>query len=107
MNAWRADGIDTLLKAASEQDLFEQVAGIARETGFEYCAYGIRMPVPVSRPRVAMFNNYSSVWQQCYDARGYLEVDPTVRHALKSNLPIVWSNQLFDQAHDMRRREEM
>jgi DNA-binding CsgD family transcriptional regulator len=59
------------------------------------------MPVPVSRPRVAMFNNYSPKWQQCYEARDYLRVDPTVQHALKSNLPVVWSNHLFGQAHDM------
>ena len=78
MNAWLEDGLDALLKATSEQDLFKQVAGAARNMGFEYCAYGIRMPVPVSRPRVAMFNNYSSQWQECYDSRGYLQVDPTV-----------------------------
>jgi DNA-binding CsgD family transcriptional regulator len=101
MNAWLEDGLDALLKATSEQDLFKQVAGAARNMGFEYCAYGIRMPVPVSRPRVAMFNNYSSKWQECYDSRGYLQVDPTVQHALKSSLPVVWSNQLFMQAREM------
>ena len=101
MNAWLEDGLDALLKATSEQDLFRQVAGAARNMGFEYCAYGIRMPVPVSRPRVAMFNNYSSKWQECYDSRGYLQVDPTVQHALKSSLPVVWSNQLFMQAREM------
>jgi DNA-binding CsgD family transcriptional regulator len=101
MNAWLEDGLDALLKATSEQDLFRQVAGAARNMGFEYCAYGIRMPVPVSRPRVAMFNNYSSKWQECYDSRGYLQVDPTVQHALKSSLPVVWSNQLFTHARDM------
>jgi DNA-binding CsgD family transcriptional regulator len=101
MNAWLEDGFDALLKATSEQDLFKQVAGAARNMGFEYCAYGIRMPVPVSRPRVAMFNNYSSKWQECYDSRGYLQVDPTVQHALKSSLPVVWSNQLFMQAREM------
>lgn len=101
MNAWLEDGLDALLRATSEHDLFKQVAGAARKMGFEYCAYGIRMPVPVSRPRVAMFNNYSSKWQECYDSRGYLQVDPTVQHALKSSLPVVWSNQLFVQARDM------
>lgn len=101
MNAWREDSLDALLRSTSEQDLFDRVAGMARDLGFEYCAYGIRMPVPVTRPRVAMFNNYSSSWQQCYDTRGYLQVDPTVQHAIKSNLPIVWSNQVFGQAHDM------
>lgn len=101
MNTWREEGFDALLHAESEQDLFSKVADIAKEIGFEYCAYGIRMPVPISRPRVAMFNNYSRQWQECYDTRGYLHVDPTVQHALKSALPVVWSSRLFAQARTM------
>lgn len=101
MEDWQEDSFNALLQIESEQDLFEQVAELARKMGFEYCAYGIQMPVPVSRPSVAMFNNYSEEWQQCYQARGYLQIDPTVQHALKSTLPIVWSNRLFEPAQDL------
>lgn len=101
MNTQREEHLNALLHVESEQDLFAQVASIAKEIGFEYCAYGIRMPVPVSRPRVAMFSNYSPQWQECYVSRGYLQIDPTVQHALRSLLPIVWSNHLFAQARDM------
>ncbi|HEX7635622.1 MAG TPA: autoinducer binding domain-containing protein, partial [Noviherbaspirillum sp.] len=34
-------------------------------------------------------------------ACGYLQVDPTVQHALKSTLPVVWSNELFEPAQEM------
>lgn len=101
MEAWQEDRFNALLHAGSEQEVFTQVADVARSMGFEYCAYGIQMPVPISRPSVAMFNNYSEQWKQCYQTRGYLQVDPTVRHALKSTLPIVWSNHLFESARDM------
>ncbi|HYD94469.1 MAG TPA: autoinducer binding domain-containing protein [Noviherbaspirillum sp.] len=101
MEAWQEDRFDALLKIDSEQDAFDQLAGVARAMGFEYCAYGMRMPIPISRPRLVMFNNYSPQWQQCYQAREYLRVDPTVKHALKSTLPVVWSNHLFESARDM------
>ncbi|MGH8808277.1 MAG: autoinducer binding domain-containing protein [Noviherbaspirillum sp.] len=101
MEAWQEDRFNALLHIESEQDLFHQVAKIAQSMGFEYCAYGIQMPIPISRPSVAMFNNYSEQWQQCYNARGYLQIDPTVQHALKSTLPIVWSNRLFESAQGM------
>ncbi|HZW14432.1 MAG TPA: autoinducer binding domain-containing protein [Noviherbaspirillum sp.] len=100
MDAWRQECFDALLNIESEQELFAEAARIAKNMGFEYCAYGIQMPVPVSRPNVALFNNYSEEWRQCYGARGYLAVDPTVRHALKSSLPLVWSDQLFADAPD-------
>lgn len=101
MEAWQEDRFNALLHAGSEQEVFTHVADVARSMGFEYCAYGIQMPVPISRPSVAMYNNYSEQWKQCYQTRGYLQVDPTVRHALKSTLPIVWSNRLFESARDM------
>jgi LuxR family quorum-sensing system transcriptional regulator SolR len=95
METWREDQINALLSAKSETDLFNQVAELAVGMGFEYCAYGIQMPVPISRPVVAMFNNYSPAWQERYNSRAYLQVDPTVLHALRSTLPVVWSNGLF------------
>lgn len=100
MDTWRQECFDALLNIESEQELFVHAARIAKSMGFEYCAYGIQMPVPVSRPNVALFNNYSDEWRQCYDSRGYLAVDPTVRHAFKSTLPLVWSDQLFAEAPD-------
>jgi LuxR family transcriptional regulator, quorum-sensing system regulator SolR len=101
MEAWQEDRFNALMHVESEQEVFSDVADLARSMGFEYCAYGIQMPVPISRPNVAMFNNYSDQWRQCYQTRGYLQVDPTVQHALKSTLPIVWSNRLFESARDM------
>lgn len=101
MDTWREDSLNALLEIDSEQDLFTHIAKAASKLGFEYCAYGIQMPVPISRPRVAMFNNYSVQWQQCYQERGYLRVDPTVLHALKSTLPIIWSDRLFESSRNM------
>jgi LuxR family quorum-sensing system transcriptional regulator SolR len=101
MKAWQEDRFNALLSIESEQELFSHVVDLAKELGFEFCAYGIRMPVPISRPHIAMFNNYPQKWQQCYNARGYLQIDPTVQHALKSTLPVVWSNKLFEPAQEM------
>jgi DNA-binding CsgD family transcriptional regulator len=101
MNSWQEDRLNALLDIESEAELFEEVRQVAYEMGFEYCAYGIQMPVPVSRPTVLMYNNYSEEWQRCYQERGYLSIDPTVRHGLTSTLPIVWSDELFSSAPDL------
>ena len=101
MDAWREEHLNALLCIDSVQDLFSQITKMAKSMGFEYCAYGIQMPVPISRPKVEMFNNYSEQWKKRYSERGYLQVDPTVRHALKSTLPVLWSNKLFESAREM------
>ncbi|SNS78809.1 LuxR family transcriptional regulator/LuxR family transcriptional regulator, quorum-sensing system regulator SolR [Noviherbaspirillum humi] len=92
---------ENLLQTASEEELFDRIKSIAASLGFEYCAYGIKMPVPVSRPRLALFSNYPRQWQECYAQRNYISVDPTVHHGLKSNLPIVWSPETFQSAEEL------
>jgi LuxR family transcriptional regulator, quorum-sensing system regulator SolR len=101
MEAWREDRFNALLNIESEQDLFNHVAEMAKAMGFEYCAYGIQIPIPISRPSVVMFNNYSQEWQDCYQERNYLQVDPTVQHAHKSTLPVLWTNRLFEPVPHM------
>jgi LuxR family quorum-sensing system transcriptional regulator SolR len=101
MKTWQEDHLNALLGIQTANELFDEVALVAKDLGFEYCAYGIQMPVPISRPAVALFNNYSKEWQECYNERRYLAVDPTVQHGLRNTLPIVWSHQVFESAPEL------
>ena len=101
MSGWREDQLQALLTIRSERQLMEEITAIARDLGFDYCAYGLRMPVPVSRPKVVMFSNYPPGWQARYWERGYFGVDPTVHHCLRSLMPIVWSDDVFASAQEL------
>jgi LuxR family transcriptional regulator len=101
MKAWQEEQVQSLLICDSATDLFQRVTAMARELGFDYCAYGIRMPLPVSSPRTEMFNNYPAAWQACYQAHNYLAVDPTVARGGRSTMPFVWSDELFAAARDL------
>jgi LuxR family quorum-sensing system transcriptional regulator SolR len=101
LETWQEDQLNALLEIRSEEELFSQIKAASRQMGFEYCAYGIQMPLPISRPAVALFNNYSDAWQKCYSERGYLEIDPTVQHGRKNTLPVIWSNELFASASEL------
>jgi LuxR family transcriptional regulator len=101
MKAWQEEQVQSLLICDSAGDLFQRVTAMARELGFDYCAYGIRMPLPISSPRTEMFNNYPAAWQACYQARNYLAVDPTVAQGGRSTLPFIWSDDLFATARDL------
>ena len=95
MEAWQEEQIQSLLGAETEAEVFELLSRAAAGLGFEYCAYGMRVPVPVSRPRVFMMNNYSRSWQERYDRENYLAIDPTVVHGMRSVMPLVWSEKVF------------
>ncbi|MES2351385.1 MAG: LuxR family transcriptional regulator [Pseudomonadota bacterium] len=93
---WQARHIESLLTATSENEFFAALSIAARELGFDYCAYGMRLPWPISNPKLIMVNNYPTAWQQRYAAQGFLAVDPTVQHGMKSVLPLVWTEKVFE-----------
>lgn len=95
MKAWREDQLQTLASIQCERELFELLVSLAQQLGFDYCAYGLRVPLPFSQPRTILFNNYPVAWQERYRERGYVAIDPTVRHGLCSVTPIVWSDEVF------------
>lgn len=101
MKAWQEEQVQSLLIYDSAADLFQRVTVLARELGFDYCAYGIRMPLPISAPRTEMFNNYPTGWQAYYQTQSYLAVDPTVAQGGRSTLPFIWSDELFASARDL------
>jgi LuxR family transcriptional regulator len=94
------------LSATNESELFLALSNTALGLGFAYCAYGMRMPLPLVNPKTVMLNNYSQAWQDRYAEQNYLAVDPTVAHGLSSVTPLVWSDQLFTSSrefwHDAR-----
>jgi LuxR family quorum-sensing system transcriptional regulator SolR len=101
MKSWREVDYEALLHADDEHSLFKQIAAAGKEMGFDYCSYGIRIPVPISRPAVAIFNTYPDGWMERYRSQGYLEVDPTVRRAVLSNGPMIWCDETFASARNL------
>jgi DNA-binding CsgD family transcriptional regulator len=99
MDNWRESLVADLLEAASsETALFQQVKIISERFGFEYYAYGYRVPSSLDHPTTVLLNNYPETWQTEYRERRYVDIDPSVRHALKSNLPYAWpGNALQDE----------
>jgi LuxR family transcriptional regulator len=96
MTEWQADLLGALDDdALDDTALFGRIERLARELGFDRCAYGIRVPWPVTRPRMFMLNNYPAGWQRRYEEAGYLRTDPPVQHCARSRTPITWNDAVF------------
>lgn len=102
MKAWQEEQVQSLLGCDSAADSFQRFTVLAQGLGFDYCAYGIRMPLPISAPKTEMFNNYPAAWQTCYREQNYLAVDPTVVQGIRSTLPFVWADELFAPARHLQ-----
>jgi LuxR family quorum-sensing system transcriptional regulator SolR len=101
MNTWQEHQLQAMQSIQSEQQLFQTILLLGKELGFDHCAYGLRMPFPLATPKTVMFNNYPTAWQVQYQAKNYVEIDPTVQHAMRSSLPILWTDDLFSPAQEL------
>jgi DNA-binding CsgD family transcriptional regulator len=96
MKNWQEDLVSALDGLHTVNAVFGKVQSAAHQLGFEYCAYGMRMPFPLSNPRYELLNNYPSAWQARYQECNYIAIDPTVQHARRSTCPAVWTDSTFN-----------
>lgn len=101
MKGWQEDQFNALHAIESEQTLFEKVTSLAHDLDFDYCAYGLRMPLPLTQPKISLFSNYPAGWQTRYQEKGYLRIDPTVQHGVRSLQPVIWTDSLFSSAGEL------
>jgi len=94
--SWQELQMQALMGARSEEAFFKVLTGAARELGFDYCAFGMRAPLPLSNPKTLVLSNYDPAWQERYARENYVAIDPTVAHGLRSVQPLVWNESLFE-----------
>ena len=97
MENWQEDMLNMLvsMNGLDELEAFQRIKKASQALGFEYVAYGMRLPLPITNPKIITLNSYSSSWQKRYAQENYLSVDPTVHHGLRSCEPLVWSQEAF------------
>lgn len=98
MSPWLETILTSFARATSNKQSLDVLVHAARDLGFEYCSLGVKLPFPRIKPQVLIFDNYTPEWRAQYQAEGYLAIDPTVAHGMRSVLPLVWSENVFSQS---------
>jgi LuxR family transcriptional regulator, quorum-sensing system regulator SolR len=101
MDRYREELFHSFISCASEAEGFHHVLELGQTLGFDYCAYGIQAPLPITRRATALFNNYHQDWQDQYLRNNFLDCDPTVRYAHRCTLPLLWSDDFFNSTPDL------
>lgn len=99
MNNWQEDLLGAFGGARNPQEAFAAAQSAAVHLGFEHCAYGLRLTLPVTRPQTLMLNNYPVAWQAHYVAKGYLEADPSIARGRLGEEPHTWQTLAAQSPH--------
>ncbi|MBC7488696.1 MAG: autoinducer binding domain-containing protein [Glaciimonas sp.] len=102
MEKWKEDDFQALSKKLSEQEFFDYFSVKSAEIGFEFCSFGMLLPLPLNNQKFIIHNNYPARWWQTYQDKNYLSVDPTVRHALSSVEPILRNEKTYAAVPEIR-----
>lgn len=100
MTGWQNEKLHALRFINNDRAMFQKIAEWAKELGFEYCTFTMRVPVPVSKPPTFAATNYPEAWQKAYVSNNFVNIDPVVRHGLRSEEMLVWSDELFKDTLD-------
>lgn len=84
-----------LAAAGTVEDVGKLIGYGTRELGFEHWAYGLRLPLPFTRPRFLLTSNYEARWVERYREQGYISIDPTVTHGSRTSVPQAWNAHTF------------
>ena len=77
--------------------VFSSIEKAARALEFDHVAYCYQASLPASKPRITLINNYPEAWRARYLEAGYLEQDPRIQRGMRSQRPIIWTDDLFSE----------
>lgn len=90
---WKEDELHFLLNCKTPAQAFGVLKEESVRLGMSNVAIGLVMPLPLDEPKFILFNDYSDRWRQYYAEHHLIEADPTVKHGLRSVLPVLWTDQ--------------
>src|SRR5664279_6458350 len=96
--------VQPLLDAAcSEKSLTDALQCISRELGFDTFMYAVTTcPQPTHDSRSYVWTSLPEDWVRLYDQNSYIEIDPRLRGAWESIVPLVWDRETFPDTAEHR-----
>lgn len=76
MDSQTEDKFNILKSITCKQELFKQIERLCFEFGFNFCAFVLQMPFPVTKSNTIIFSNYPVKRQDSNHETVYIEVEP-------------------------------
>ncbi len=79
---------DALKNCASQDAIRRVCADLAQCLELEHFIYGAFFPLSEN---IVILNGYPAEWREHYDERGYIDIDPTVKHCSSHTSALIWN----------------
>ena len=89
------DAFESMEGATNSEQLRCAMAKFADEMGFGNFVYALTIRTPSLKPQQYVLSGYPPGWVERYVSQDYFKIDPIVKHAQSSTLPIIWDDHVF------------
>lgn len=80
---------------------FAALSDAGRRLGFAHCAFGYRDRPPFHTGDAVIMSSYPTAWKSRYREQCYVEIDPIAGLCATNPTPVVWHDDLFDDAQTL------
>lgn len=90
---WWVDTFSEIESAFTKESMMTAICKATRKLGFDCWAYGTRHERPANgNGSVSMENTYPNGWTDHYLSSRFLDIDPTIQFARRSQKTVLWEN---------------
>ncbi|MHA3738118.1 autoinducer binding domain-containing protein [Pseudomonas sp. Eth.TT006] len=97
MKMWKESQLTQLTFAREIETAYPILLGFAQNIGFSFCAISLTSINRTADFKALQINNYPQQWNELYEEKHYINIDPVIAHCNHSMLPIVWTEQVYSQ----------
>jgi DNA-binding CsgD family transcriptional regulator len=100
------DAFESMEGATNSEQLRCAMGKFADEMGFGNFVYALTIKTPSLKAQQYVLSGYPPGWVEKYISQDYFKIDPIVKHAQLSTLPIIWDDNVFKKGNAQEFWEE-
>lgn len=98
MERWKELQLIQLSSTTDMESAYRISLSFAKNIGFKFFAFSTSYPTKNEQFHTVRFNNYPGDWNAEYEKKKHAAIDPVVAHCNHSVLPILWTEELYNNA---------
>jgi len=102
MKMWKESQLRQISDAKEIKSAYENSLNLVQSLGFKFCAFTITSPSEIHHRDTVNFNNYPLDWNTEYEQAHFRDIDPILAHCNQSEWPILWEDEVFSKAPQLR-----
>ncbi|WLG85683.1 LuxR family transcriptional regulator [Pseudomonas cucumis] len=95
-----------LSEISNLEEWFKTLKQLSEKLGYSQLLFGLKPGLDTHNKSATILSNYPEKWRKTYDDKNYADIDPVVSHSFKSNLPLIWKEEIYTGTRELEFLEE-